>query len=106
MNERAIDSAQDDVSYSITSSARASSNDGTVRPNILAVWASMTNLLRLHHRQVSWHGALQGAARIDAGLTKRIRKRGSTHTGFDRSFSGRAATGVLLARCWTRMSAS
>ena len=61
--------------HSITSSARASSVGGTVRPSILAVSALMTssNFDRLHDRQVRGLGALEDATGIDADLTIRIR---------------------------------
>ena len=64
---------------SITSSARASSVGGTVKPSILAVSRLMTssNLRRLHDRQVRGLRALEDAAGIDADLTIRIRNAGS-----------------------------
>ena len=60
--------------YSITSSARASSIGGTVRPSILAVWALMTssNFDRLHDRQICRLGALEHASGVDAGLAPRL----------------------------------
>ena len=54
--------------HSITSSARASSVGGTVRPSALAVLRLITssNLVGCSHRQVGGLGALEDAADIDA----------------------------------------
>ena len=89
-------------SHSITSSARASSDGGTARPSILAVWALMTssNLRRLHDRQVRGLGALEDAAGIDADLTIRIRNVGSVaHQPADFGiFARRICRGDRVAR--------
>src|SRR5262249_6523244 len=60
--------------HSITSSARASSEGGTVRPSILAVSALMTKLevARLRHRQLRGSRALEDAPGIDSALTNPI----------------------------------
>ena len=57
--------------HSITSSARASSGSGNVRPSALAVLRLMTNSTfgRLHDRQVGGLFALENPAGIDAGQT-------------------------------------
>ena len=61
--------------HSITSSARASSDGGTIRPSILAVLRLITNsnLVGLYDRQVGGLRALEDAAGIDANLTIGIR---------------------------------
>ena len=65
--------------HSITSSARASSEGGTVRPSVLAVWMLMTssNLLDCTTGRSAGLGALEDAPSIDADLTPRIRNVGS-----------------------------
>src|SRR5262249_6332773 len=57
--------------HSITSSARASSLSGTVRPRILAVWWLMTSssLVDCTTGRSSGLGALEDVADIDADLT-------------------------------------
>jgi hypothetical protein len=59
------------AAYSITSSALASSDGGTVRPNMRAVVLLMTSLelSRLHHQQVSGFRPLEYTASINTELT-------------------------------------
>ena len=61
--------------HSITSSARASSIGGTLRPSARS-WQIYCKyeLGRLHHRQVSGLFAFDNSAGIDAGLSKRLRQ--------------------------------
>src|SRR5262249_44617225 len=80
--------------HSITSSARASSCAGTVRPSIVAVWALMisSNLVDCTNRQVRGLGTLEDATDIGADLAPRIRNVGSVAhqpTGF-----GKVARGI------------
>ena len=89
--------------YSITSSAAASSVVGTVRPSILAVWRLManSNLRRLHNRQVRRLGALEDATGIDADLTIRIRNVGSVahqSAGFGKVTNSSMLRGLCLVR--------
>ena len=65
--------------HSITSSARPSSESGTVRPSALAVLRLMTSstLVDLLDRQVGRLLALENPAGVDADLTVSVRNAGS-----------------------------
>ena len=88
--------------HSITSSARASSVCGTLRPSILAVWALMTssNLVGCTTGKSAGLAPSEDAAGIDADLTPRIRNVGSVAhqpAGFSK-FAVRKCRGDLVER--------
>ena len=88
------------ASYSITSSARASSVGGTLRPSALAVLRLMTssNLVGCPHRQVGRLLALEDAAGIDADLTKHLGDVGSVaHQPADFDNGARGMQGDRMA---------
>jgi|SRR6516225_9224444 len=63
------------LNYSITSSARASSDGGTVRPSTLGRLGidDQLELRRLHDREVCRLGTLEDATGIHPDLTIRVR---------------------------------
>ena len=82
--------------YSITSSARPSSESGTVRPSALAVLRLMisSTLVGLLHRQVGRLLALEDAAGVDADQTVRLRNAASVA----HQAAGRGELAILVDR--------